>query len=244
MSIKPILFNTDMVRAILDGRKTVTRRVFKGAPDRDDLKPYHVRGTYGLITTTNSRVYESTPPCVPGDILWVRETWGTWSRTDGIMPKIYYKADGGAPDGIKWHPSIHMPRAAARIFLRVTDVRVERLQDITEEGVFQEGISEEYADNIAEPDCQHTIYFPDMAPGPCWVCDPCKKCPYYFSYPELFGWFVWNETIKPADRPRYGWAANPWVWVIEFERLPGPPAGFYGDNDTGSYADNPILSPA
>lgn len=233
MSIKPILFNTDMVRAIQSGHKTVTRRLLKLnlrenecstiiVSDKDTGEFCYVE----VLDEWENEVRRIYSPYSPGDILWVRETWGIIGEMDADEMEpgdcmFAYKADQCSLSP-RWRPSIHMPREAARIFLHVTDVRVERLQDITEEGVFQEGISEEYADNIAEPDCEHTIYFPDMAPGPCWVCDPCKKCPYYFSYPELFGWFVWNETIKPADLPRYGWAANPWVWVIEFERCEKP----------------------
>ena len=85
---------------------------------------------------------------------------------------------GGCNSILKWHPSIHMPREAARIFLRVTDVRVERVQDIDDDGVVAEGL------NIGDP------------------------------FDEL-----WDSTIKPADRALYGWDANPWVWVIEFERI-------------------------
>ena len=106
--LKPILFNTQMVRAILEGRKTVTREVIK-------------------------------PRYREGDVLYVRETWAPWSRTEGIMPKIHYKADGENLPGVKWRPSIHMPIEAARIFLRVTDMRVERLQDITIDDALHEG---------------------------------------------------------------------------------------------------------
>lgn len=146
--MKPILFNSDMVRAILDERKTCTRRVVKPQPkdayaiiDSDDethtfdlLCGNRVAG--GLLADWAETV---KAPYWPGDFLYVRETWTAWSRTMGTPPVLYYKADGNAPDGIKWRPSIHMPKEAARIFLRVTNVRVEHLQDITEEQAVAEG---------------------------------------------------------------------------------------------------------
>lgn len=158
MKVRPILFNTDMVQAILAGRKTVTRRVAK-----------------------------NTPPCRPGDILYVRETWSEIKNTDGSHKKYAYKATDTYPFGEKyivkflWHPSIHMPKVAARIWLRVTNVRIERLQDIDDDGVVAEGLQ------IGAP------------------------------FEEL-----WDSTIKKADLDIYGWDANPWVWVIEFERCEKP----------------------
>lgn len=190
--MKQILFNTDMVRGILDGHKTVTRRVVKPpalyaiAEDTDGncvgscYEDEH--GAYVYPTT------DDCPYCV-GDILYVRETWAAWSRTMGTQPALYYKADEGAPDGIKWRPSIHMPKEAARIFLRVTDVRVERLQQITEEQAEAEG-------------CQAYANYEG------------STVPAIVSFSD-----VWNSTIKPADQALYGWNANPWVWVIGFERI-------------------------
>lgn len=177
--LKQILFNTDMVRAILEGRKTVTRRVVKPQPKEAITVDYHddknkrwIRG----IFVENGANYPA--PYRPGDILYVQETFFEYRGN------FYYKADRKhealSKLGIrfKWHPSIHMPREAARIFLRVTDVRVERVQDIDDDGVVAEGL------NIGDP------------------------------FDEL-----WDSTIKPADRALYGWDANPWVWVIEFERI-------------------------
>lgn len=136
-----------------------------------------------------TRYFEQLAPYEPGDILYVRETWAHPSLTEigfGADPKMYlYKADGVQPAAWdKWHPSIHMPKEAARIFLRVKDVRVERLQHIDDDGVVAEGLK------IGDP------------------------------FDEL-----WDSTIKPADRALYGWAANPWVWVIEFERISREEAG-------------------
>jgi len=192
--MRPILFNTEMNRAILDGRKSVARRVVKPQPRAIyhdgtilDDEGYPVI----LVEAQNGRLEQITVPYCPGDILYVRETWAAWSRTEGLAPKLYYKTDGNAPDGIKWRPSIHMPKEAARIFLRVTDVRVERLRPILPCDIQKEG------------------------------------CPYHYSgfdeeqAPDYEGWMrkTWDSAIKKADLPLYGWDANPWVWVITFERI-------------------------
>lgn len=179
--MKPILFNTEMVRAILDGRKTVTRRVI------------HIPN-YGYFMTEPPRVVSRYQT---GDILYVRETWTILPVTpgDNFRPSgvYYYKADGDMrPDRYRdngWHPSIHMPKEAARIFLRVQDVHVERLQEITGAECVREGIPQESLKEVGEA---FTVgQFADL----------------------------WDSTVKPADLPRYGWDANPWVWVIDFERI-------------------------
>ena len=138
MNMKPILFNTEMVRAILDGTKTVTRRVVKPQPTEQEENPQKVTSGNWYFDIPDRHfggiracVGPYRPPYRPGDILYVRETWAVWSRTEGTAPEIHYKADGEVLPDVKWRPSIHMPREAARIFLRVTDVRVERLQEIT-----------------------------------------------------------------------------------------------------------------
>lgn len=140
-------------------------------------------------------------PYRPGDILYVRETFFEHKS------HFYYKADGKhellAMLGItfKWRPSIHMPREAARIFLRVTDVRVERLQEITEDQAIAEGFE--------AIKCDHPFG---------WPCIDCMNTGYY--EPATLGFVeTWDSTIKPKDHALYGWDANPWVWVIEFERI-------------------------
>lgn len=211
--MKPILFNTDMVRAILEGRKTVTRRVVKpqpkshiayacmgsgcgkwGYPGKDAWK-YWDDDSFRLpddISKDELKMHW-TPPCNTGDILYVRETW--YKDPTRYMYKANYSDTekffrDGKEVQIKWHPSIHMPKDAARLFLRVTDVCVERLQDIDDAGVVSEGM------NIGDP------------------------------FDEL-----WDSTIKPADLPLYGWDANPWVWVIEFERVRKETALKGGESD-------------
>ena len=220
MAIKPILFNTEMVRAILDGRKTCTRRIVR--------PPYFVDGDENdkrsLITlrtaTKNSSLYRQIgqmpypdAPYRMCDILYVRETWERfecWNcegDDNGVCPKnpqesvlnrtcgcYMYRATDDICGDAKWHPSIHMPKEAARIWLRVTDVRVERLQDITIDEIRKEGL---------EPRFDVKDKFSDgIARG---------------RFLEL-----WNSTIKKSDIDRYGWDASPWVWVIEFERCEKP----------------------
>ena len=211
---KPILFNTDMVRAILDGRKTVTRRCVK--PKSKNAYGFYVltnksdgsfAGVYDYDEDENAFDKPQKQPAYKGDILYVRETWGRYSVCEGVVPDIYYKAVGNAPDKIKWIPSIHMPKEAARIFLRVTDVRVERVQDIitgdyrTPGNINKEGL---YKPCI---DCTHHN-------GNCKDFIREQTCRLVHSFAAL-----WNSTIRKSGIETYCWAANPWVWVIEFERV-------------------------
>lgn len=202
--MKPILFNTEMVQAIMEGRKTVTRRLVKPAPAGDGTKPEELTITRPGYWNSfgDDNVYRQ--PCKPGDILYVRETWDNEPITPGghFRPRgvWYYKADGDLrPEAWRgnWHPSIHMPKEAARLFLRVKNVRVERLQDIDEEGAKAEGA------NFCNG--KHVGFKEKMRR----------------SAVERFA-DIWNSTIKPADLPIYGWDANPWVWVIEYERCEKP----------------------
>ncbi len=192
--MKPILFNTEMVRAILDGRKTVTRRVCKDGgeytvPDISFLdckrRTYAVHSYADKAHTEQLSTAERTCPICPGDILYMRETW-----CQPAKDIFWYKADSPVQN-INWKPSIHMPREAARLFLRVTDVRVERLQDISDKDLIREGEAPYiHVDGSFNREATKTSYLG-----------------------------TWNSTIKPADRAHYGWDANPWVWVISFERI-------------------------
>lgn len=143
MAIKPILFNSEMVRAILDGRKSCTRRVLKPQPDEKHTYPLDFVtdstekkevGCFGFgIDEYGGSIQYAKPPYQPGDILYVRETWSpVFVRPRRYLYKVECKEGENLP--IKWHPSIHMPKEATRIWLKVTDVRVERLQDITPKG--------------------------------------------------------------------------------------------------------------
>lgn len=198
MAIKPILFNTEMVRANLDGRKTCTRRLVKFLPGENPQWTGYIKDGLMLYNGKNEPCIRKAP-YQPGDILYVRETWcGLPVNEAGHMRGhtiYYYKADGELrPEGWRgtWHPSIHMPKKAARIWLKVTDVRVERLQEITSEQICREGVEVEY---------------PHVLNG--------EEKRYAFST-------LWNNTIKKSDLERYSWDASPWVWVIEFERCEKP----------------------
>lgn len=176
---RPILFSIPMVEAILEGRKTQTRRIAK-------LQPFE--GEYYMQIATDEFVYVSKnaysgPYQCPfgkvGDILWVRETWGVCSNLP-LGTGYIYKADDYPKymEPCKWKPSIHMPKDACRIFLKITDVRVERLQDISDEDAKAEGVKTEYGS-------------------------------YRHGFIQLW------KSINGEE----SWNANPWVWVIEFERI-------------------------
>lgn len=216
MAIKPILFNkqisTEMVRAILDGRKTCTRRLVRFLPGENPQWTGYIRDGLMLYNGRNE-------PCIikapyqPGDTLYVRETWcGLPVNEAGHMRGhtiYYYKADGELrPKGWRgtWHPSIHMPKEASRIWLKVTDVRVERLQSITVEGAIREGAEGEK--------CHHTN-------TGAFGCTDCMNTG-WIEPPQVEFMQIWNSTIKKSDIDRYGWDANPGVWVIEFERCEKP----------------------
>lgn len=220
MAIKPILFNTEMVRATLDGRKSCVRRINKDAndyvvPDMDfydaDRRTYAVHNYADKEHTDKLSIAERTCPICPGDILYVRETW-----KKALNGYYYYESwqRNDIADITKWKPSIHMPKKAARIWLKVTDVRVERLQDIDEDGVWNEGFR-------FTPPCLTRVSADGHA---CDLDGPCTSSIKYcdMTMGELFGRELWNSTIKKFDLNQYGWDANPWVWVIEFERCEKP----------------------
>ena len=195
----PILFNTDMVWALLENRKTVTRRVLKPQPVKDELRICHWKDCHwmeGGIGFPASGIEDHAPYHV-GDILYVRETWSIcdnlWDGTDIVIYRAGY--NGGQNASIKWRPPIHMPHEFARIFLRVTGMRVERLGEITEEQAQAEGFFKGWKRT--------------------------EQSSMALTATQAFMW-SWDYLIKPADRALYGWAANPWVWVIEFERCEKP----------------------
>lgn len=193
---KPILFNTEMVRALLSGQKTETRRLVKPAHLKVLESQYHIEHPEVQKKTLIEKLCE--PPYKPGDILYVRETWAQVAKSI-----FWYRATPPENcENILWRPSIHMPKEAARIFLKVTDVRIERLQEIDEAGATLEGCREG-----SQP----------VGGGPFGIEDD----PGEWTAREHFA-DLWNSTIMPADLNRYGWAANPWVWVIEFERCEKP----------------------
>lgn len=242
--VLPILFNGDMVRAILDGRKTVTRRVIKpqpkmklcytfaggckkdigkwGYPSNTAHEYWGEEYKHSNSLTEDDLKMKWNPPYHTDDILYVRETFGFQKCSSceqcadcvRIGFEDEYKGEPGCyvyrtnygsteddsfPTSMhKWHPSIHMPKEAARIWLKVTYVRVERLQEITWQQAAKEG---------CQGACTESLIPVDPA-----------------QIPTLRGEFkkLWNSTIKNQTFDRYGWDANPWVWVIEFERCEKP----------------------
>ena len=193
--MKPILFNTEMVKALVAGTKTATRRLVKGQHPDWAFKGLEKDPAVTRISSSGNEYPVTVPglhaafqqdgnpefpvikaPYEPGDILYVRETW--YKDVNRFMYRAGYSDDerfyrDGKEVKIRWRPSIHMPKEAARIFLRVSDIQVGRLQDCVA------------------------------------------------GYENAIRWFarVWDTTIKPADQSRCGWKANPWVWAISFERI-------------------------
>lgn len=199
----PILFNTEMVRAILDGRKSCTRRLVKFLSGENPRWTGYIKDGLMLYNGKNEPCIRKAP-YQPGDILYVRETWSpVFVRPRRYLYKVECKEAENLP--IKWHPSIHMPKEAARIWLKVTNVRVERLQDITPKGAESEGVGNLFYDDIGYGEKNYRT----------------EVDPEYGIAKEQFAW-LWESTIKKSDIDRYGWDANPWVWVIEFERCEKP----------------------
>ena len=226
----PILFNTEMVQANLDDRKTATRRL---------IKPRYQGNECNFQVVTNKATGERRidtvdadgyvcrtgikPPYQPGDILYARETWafakcitcnGEYRRKgspvncydyqaveyddgDSISDGCFiYRADHQHPERIIWRPSIHMPKAAARIWLKVTDVKPQRLQDMTLDDFLKEGI----------------ILLPEAFNDP--------ENTYMQARSEFIQ--LWDSTIPKRQQDIYSWDANPWVWATEFERCEEP----------------------
>jgi len=199
---RPIIFSAEMVSAILASRKTQTRRVITPQPVMDGSGMWQWKdcqwmdGGHGF---PRSGIWDYAP-YKPDDVLWVRETWAMisdWTDVDpdtGIPDGYIYKAGWGDGEHPKWRPSIHMPRAAERIFLRVTDVRVERLQDITINDAKAEGDGFMWNPKTAKIICEHVK----------------TKNAFIAHYAGL-----WDSLNAKRG---YGWDTNPWVWVYEFER--------------------------
>jgi hypothetical protein len=189
MKERPILFSAPMVRAILDGKKTQTRRVIKqqptNAPGAPNLQAWFEEMDDGFIRC---------PYGQPGDQLWVRETWNCidTGRLTQRQDWVRYRATDG--DEMYWRPSIFMPRWASRITLKVTAVRVERVQDITNNDARLEGVA------VPHPGISH---IPNEAG--LW------EQQYIVCFRAL-----WNEINAKRG---YGWDVNPWVWVVEFRKI-------------------------
>ncbi|HHL0157633.1 TPA: morphogenetic protein [Klebsiella quasipneumoniae subsp. quasipneumoniae] len=231
MTERGMIFNAEMVRAILAGRKTQTRRIMKVQPESNqlglllitdstrhsDIGRYHWAESNATGNYVRSKLF-ACPFGAVGDQIWVRETFQgplfNYEQMDEYLedsskfekPEFcQYAADGGhrpeyqdADDNLRhgWRPSIHMPRWASRILLEITDVRVERLNAISEEDARAEGIIDGGCLNCGEPE-------------PCGCANPEPDATDAFAY-------LWQSIYGQEN-----WNANPWVWVIEFERVEG-----------------------
>lgn len=220
MKVKPALFNGEMVRALLEGRKTQTRRLIKPQPVASPAGGFGWQGVSGGWYKNPDSAGFPCPYGQPGDLLWVRETWycddcrvqqgpyilpGDLAGEDDKL--LYYRATDCAPAGLTytgfsgeamnnpWRPSIHMPRWASRLTLRLTDVRAERIQDISEADAIAEGCTDGGCGN-----CGNSSW-----PSPCGCMDPQPM--HRDSFCRLW------ESINPQQ----GWHTNPWVWALTFE---------------------------
>lgn len=220
--ILSIVFNMDTVQKILDEKKTVIRRVVKPANpfgnqyyqcyqgsglwidgySEDDEPNGHIKD-YSVDSCWYPKQYyiDTYAKYRPGDILYVKETWSKDAYR--YMHRANYRKDekfyrNGKEVQIKWNPPFSMPKEAARIWLKITDVRIERLQDITISEVIKEGCADLWIDEAR----------------------PMKLIDVAGNKNEFID--IWNSTIKKSDKGKYSWDANPWVWVIEFERCEKP----------------------
>lgn len=217
---RPISFKTEAVKAILDGSKTTLRRVISlQLPEPDlELKGFLDTGNGYFSKTCNKGIYIYTRPCPwrVGNVLYVQETWRHFLGVHSGIDKVVRDGDDSSSEyeykatpitdptdrADKWHNAVHMPKQAARIFLKITDISAERIQDITDDAIAAEGIKSFYN------------HFPDKPPFV--VPDlgsevfPTRKKAY-----EAF----WNSTLKTKEKEYYGWESNPYVWIVKFERI-------------------------
>jgi hypothetical protein len=223
MKERPILFSAPMVRAILEGRKTQTRRICKPAMDAaltyvvpayksDDGEQRPAAVTPGWFGGEEGDVLFSCPYGHPGDRLWVKEThapaadcWGAWQNrmqgsSIGPAPIVHYRADGGDPFIEKWRPSIFMPRWASRITLEIVSVRVERLQDCS----YEDAIAEGMFNAAGAPPFPHNNR------------ETVEEYARRSQYPQRAYARLWDDINGAGS-----WEANPWVWVVEFKRITG-----------------------
>lgn len=233
MKFRPILFSTDMVQALLDDRKTMTRRT-KGLekinenPNDWQLcwvgnttinKKYEAFGTMFQHKITNKVLFIEFPYGYNGDVLWVRESFNIVSCTafsEGLhvgitginiteLTNCIFKADHINNKKLRWKPSIHMPKIGCRLFLEITNIRCERLQDISYEDAINEGIQRVY--NISNKQLPESVKaYKDY-----------RDNTNYFERQDYSFLSLW-EKINGKESEN----ANPWVWVIEFKRIEKP----------------------
>ena len=223
---RPILFSTAMVQAILAGRKTQTRRVVKPQPESvnaeagipvgeylDKLRSLKDKGLEHVRAGTNGMAFPKCPYGQPGDVLWVRETWMRLPREGFYAYKASHPSfkEGELKNnllheyGFRWKPSIHMPKEACRLFLRVKNVRVERLQDISDADACEEGIEPVYFEkNFDKKAIKAFKHYTDSS----------------FDGADAIGSF---RSLWQSINGEQSWRDNPWVWVREFERMEAKP---------------------
>lgn len=228
MKQRPILFSTPMVQAVLDKTKSQTRRL-KGLDDINKNPDDYVfngfghtqKGVFGALFMHKSGLINLIP-CpfgIVGDVLWVRETWNKviiWGVDDephaDIQPEFIFKASEGdviednEGNIIKWKPSIHMPKKACRIWLQITDIRVERLQSISEDDAKNEGVEGWIEERLKSKPTHYKVYYHDDD----------DDSTYSSSAITSF------ETLWQKINGKNAWNANPWVWVIEFKQIQKP----------------------
>ena len=189
MKERPIIFSSEMVKAILDGRKTQTRRPCK-FQDAENYYINHSTGAWQCHTIFDDKLYQVKCPYAIGNRLWVRETWGIYSGGEdgdlipGTIPSssLVYRATDDMGDLKGWKPSLFMPRWASRITLEIVDVKVERLRDMSEHDAIKQSFSPQ---------------------------ENSLALAYFIQY--------WNSLY--TKKPEYQWEANPWAWVIEFRKM-------------------------
>jgi hypothetical protein len=224
---KPIIFSTPMVQAIQEGRKTMTRRVVKGPRCTDDNGFVLIRGFWVNPKKDTDHCFDGISPYCVGDRLWVRETWQSLHNmieegaASVFSDRYFYRADY-KPEDIQpselwniinwnWRPSIFMPRKAARIFLEVKSVRMERIQDIRPDDVKAEGWPEFYTSRGVE-----IKYVGPYCESSCYSTRENKVCSPDFCYSQACFSAFWNKLNAKRG---FGWEDNPWVWIIQFERI-------------------------
>lgn len=207
---RPILLAAPMVRAILDGRKTLTRRLVKIRKERGEWEAStiggagvkHPDGTQAVeqacIWNTTTGTVLICPYGSLGDRLWVRETWHPESSKIDGSPAYKADVDYDTRD-CKWKPSIHMPRSASRILLEITNVRVDKLQNISEDDAIAEGIQKFDIHSSDARMEKSTVYGTD------------SKTAFGFNYVNGY------QNLWESIHGEYSWDLNPWVWVVEFK---------------------------
>lgn len=224
---RPILFNTEMVKAILEGRKTQTRRVMKPQPEMVTSRGRRIyrdedfkKSWESIPGTMEGDGFVDCPYGKPGDRLWVRETWteidfgpvdfgGAMHEETGIV----YRADFKEPEHWVWRPSIHMPRHASRILLEITDIRVERVQEITPQDGIKEGI-ECYTDGAEWCGIHEFSGYRNYQSNQ--VDKDGDTVDDWFSNPIDSFRSLWDSINAKRG---FGWDVNPWVWVVEFKKI-------------------------